>query len=224
MTNSRRAFLAGFGVAGTTAIAGCSGGSESGGGSGKTALADHPAAEGLASQPTLGTEPGEGEGTVIAFEDPSCPTCARFETSTFPKLQSELLDTGRASFVFRSIPIIYEWGEPATMALEATYDRSASAFWALKHHYYSEQDAFGTENVLSRTETFLAENTDVDATAVVDDAEAGAFQDAVDLDLGVADELGVSSTPTLYVFDSGTFSTEITGAVGYASLKGAMGI
>lgn len=224
MTTSRRAFLAGLGVASTTAIAGCSGGSGSGDGSGGTALADHAAAKGLDSQPTLGAEPGEGEGTVVAFEDPSCPTCARFETSTFPKLRSELLDAGRASFVFRSIPIIYDWGEPTTMALEATYDRSASAFWALKDHYYSEQDAFDTDNALERTETFLAENTDLDAAAVIDDAESGAFQDAVDLDLGVADDLGVDGTPTFYVFDAGTFSTDITGPVGYESLKGAMGI
>ena len=217
MTNTRRSFLTS--VAGMAALAGCSGG----GGSGQS-LDDHPASVDLAAQPTLGTEPSEGEGTIIAFEDPSCPTCARFETSTFPKLKSELLDTGRASFVFRSIPIIYEWGGPATMALEATYDRSADAFWSLKDHYYSQQDAFDTENVLSKTETFLDENTEVDGGAVVDDAEADAYQDAVDSDLGVAEELDVTSTPTFFVFDSGTFSTEVTGAAGYDSFAGAMGI
>ena len=224
MTSSRRAFLGTLGVAGTVAFAGCSGGGGGSSENGGTALSEHTVADGLESQPTLGAEPGEGEGTIVAFEDPSCPTCARFETSTFPRLQRELLDTGRASFVFRSIPIIYEWGQPATMALEATYDRSADAFWALKDHYYSEQGAFDSDNVLDRTETFLGENTDLDATAVVDDAEAGAFQTAVDLDLSVANELGIDATPTFYVFDGGTFSTDITGAVGYDSLKGAMGL
>jgi len=221
MTTSRRALLAAVGVTGVSALAGCSGGSSGGSG---TALADHPVSKELAAQPTLGAEPGEGEGTIVAFEDPSCPTCARFETSTFPRLKSELLDTGRASFVFRSIPIIYEWGKPATMALEATYDRSGDAFWELKDHYYRTQDAFDTDNTLDRTETFLAANTELDAAAIVEDARQGAFQDAVDVDVAVADELGVSATPTLYVFDSGTFSTDITGAVGYDSLKGAMGI
>jgi protein-disulfide isomerase len=217
MTSNRREFLGA--VVGLTALAGCSGG-----GSAETSFADHPASTGIDAQPSLGATPGEGEGTVVAFEDPSCPTCARFETATFPKLKAELLDTGRASFVFRGIPIIYEWGEPATMALEATYDRSASAFWALKTHYYTAQGTFDTDTVLSNTESFLAENTDVDAAGVVDDAETTAYQDAVDADLAVADELGVGGTPTFYVFDSGTFSTEITGAIGYDSLAGAMGI
>ena len=226
MTSSRRAFLAGLGVVGTTAIAGCVGGTGAGSGNGGdgTPLADHQAARGLDSQPTLGAEPGEGEGTIVAFEDPSCPTCARFETSTFPKLQSELLDTERVSFVFRGIPIIYEWGAPTTMALEATYDRSESAFWALKEYYYTQQDSFDTDNALDLTESFLEENTDLDAAAVVEDAEAGAFQDAVDLDLGVSEELGVSGTPTFYVFDSGTFSTKLTGAAGYDSFTAAMGL
>ncbi|MEF8800794.1 MAG: thioredoxin domain-containing protein [Halolamina sp.] len=217
MTRCRRGFLGG--VAGMAALAGCAGG-----GSSETSFAKHPASAGVGGQPTLGATPGEGEGTIIAFEDPSCPTCARFETDTFPRLKSELLDTERASFVFRGIPIIYEWGKPATMALEATYDRSGSAFWALKNHYYTAQDGFDTDNVRSKTESFLDENTDVDATGVVDDAEAQASQDAVDADLAVADELGVNGTPTFYVFDSGTFSTDITGAIGYDSLKGAMGI
>jgi protein-disulfide isomerase len=217
MTRRRRGFLGG--VAGMAALAGCAGG-----GSSETSFAKHPASAGVGGQPTLGATPGEGEGTIIAFEDPSCPTCARFETDTFPRLKSELLDTERASFVFRGIPIIYEWGKPATMALEATYDRSESAFWALKNHYYTAQDGFDTDNVRSKTESFLDENTDVDATGVVDDAEAQASQDAVDADLAVADELGVNGTPTFYVFDSGTFSTDITGAIGYDSLEGAMGI
>lgn len=221
MNGSRRAFLAGVGGTALTALAGCSGGS---GGDEGTALADHPASKELAAQPTLGAEPGDGEGTIVAFEDPSCPSCARFETTTFPKLKAELLDTGRASFVFRNIPIIYDWGKAATLALEATYDRSADAFWALKDHYYTQQDAFDTDNTLDRTETFLTENTDLDAAGIVADAKQGTFQDAVDVDLGVADDLGVDATPTFYVFDSGTFSTDITGAVGYDSLKGAMGI
>jgi len=242
MSRTRRSVLGT--VAGVVSLAGCTGyggstgeteasdesgttdgddGSESGIESARR-LPDHPSLNGLAAQPTLGTEPGAGEGMVVAFEDPSCGICARFENNDFPQLKAELLDTGRATFVFRGTPIVYPWGEPASHALEATYDRSASAHWALKNHYYGNQGQFDTDNVFDLTETFLAEHTALDAAAVVDDAESGGFQDAVDADLAAADELGVSSTPTFYTFDSGEFSTEITGAAGYATLKGAMGI
>lgn len=216
---SRRRYLAGLAsLAATTALAGCSGGD------GAQSLQEHPSGEGIDSQPVLGPAPGEAEATLVAFEDPSCPTCARFESSTFPTLQSELIETGRLSFVFRSIPVVYDWGEPATMALEATYDRSASAHWALKSHYYAQQEGFTSDNVLDRTESFLADETGVDAAAVRADTEAGAFQDAVDLDRSASESAGVEATPTLFCFDSEGFTTSVSGPVGYQSLKGALGL
>ena len=213
---SRRRYLAG--LAAVTALAGCSGGGDA------QSLQEHPSGEGIDSQPVLGPEPAEAEGTIVAFEDPSCPTCARFESSTFPQLKSELIDEGRVSFVFRSIPVVYDWGEPATMALEATYDRSESAFWSLKSHYYAQQSGFTTDSVLDRTESFLADETDVDAAAVRADTEAETFQDAVDLDLSASESAGVFDTPTLFCFDGDGFTTSVSGPVGYQSLKGALGL
>ncbi|GAB7093241.1 DsbA family protein [Halolamina litorea] len=214
---SRRRYLGG--LAALTALAGCSTGSD-----GAQSVREHPSGEGIDSQPALGPAPGEAEGTIVAFEDPSCPTCARFERSTFPQLRSNLIDEGRVSFVFRSIPIIYDWGEPATMALEATYDRDESAFWALKSHYYAQQDAFDSDNVLDLTESFLADETGIDAAAVRADTEAGAFQDAVDLDLRASESAGVSATPTLFLFDADGFVTDVSGPVGYDSITGALGL
>ncbi len=214
---SRRRYLAG--LAAMTALAGCSGGGDD-----AQSVQEHPSGEGIESQPVLGPAPGEAEGTIVAFEDPSCPTCGRFESSAFPKLKSNLIDEGRVSFVFRSIPVVYDWGEPATMALEATYDRSESAFWSLKSHYYAQQAGFTTDNVLDRTESFLADETDVDAAAVRADTEAGAFQDAVDLDLSASESAGVEATPTLFCFDADGFTTSVSGPVGYQSLKGALGL
>ncbi|WP_135305849.1 hypothetical protein [Haloarcula amylovorans] len=39
----------------------------------------HIAAKGVADEPTLGPDIGEGEATIIAFEDPSCHACQSFE-------------------------------------------------------------------------------------------------------------------------------------------------
>lgn len=55
-------------------------------------LGSHPAGEAIESQPMLGPAPTDAPATVIAYEDPSCPSCARFELGTFPQLKSELID------------------------------------------------------------------------------------------------------------------------------------
>lgn len=235
----RRTFLAaGF----ATALAGCLeggdgmevGGSMStasmGGDDGTTtptgeSLETHPAAEGLDNQPTLGADPFETAATIIAFEDPSCPRCAVFERNTVPKIRSNLVESGRGAFVFRGYPVVYPWGEPATQALESTYARDAGAFWMLVDHYFANQSEFGTDNVLPKTREFLAAETDVDAAAIVDDAEAKAHDDQVQLDLSAGQNAGAGrTTPSVFMFKDGRYRTKAAGSVSYSVVKNALGI
>jgi protein-disulfide isomerase len=202
------------------------GGSGGGDGSGGTAppLADHPVGQNVDAQPRLGPDPAEATGVVVAFEDPSCPRCATFEAVTVPKIKSELVDPGDAALVVRTVPLVYPWGEPAIQALEATYARDADAFWALFAHYFDEQDAFDTDNVLDRTAAFLNAETDVDGAAVVSDAEATAYDDAVGIDLEAAEAADVSGTPTVFLFRDGEYRTRVTGSVSFELVRQSLGL
>lgn len=191
---------------------------------GTPAAFDHPAATAIGEQPWLGPPPGTAEGTIVAFEDPSCPTCRRFERQTFPKLKRELTDAGRATFVFRTFPVVYPWGRPASRILEAAFDRSPGAFWALKAHYYDAQREFTTENVAERSRTFLAENTGVDAAAVLAAVETGESEAAVQADLDAGERAGARGTPTFFLFAGTEFRTEIVGPQSYSVFANALGL
>ncbi|WP_251343697.1 DsbA family protein [Haloplanus halophilus] len=221
---TRRGVLAG----GLSALgAGCLGSAGGGGSEGEgdaASLATHPVGANLDAQPRLGPPPGEATGTVVAFEDPSCPRCAAFERDTVPRIRSELVDPGDATFVARTIPVVYPWGEPAVHALEATFARDADAFWALAGHYFDEQDAFDAGNVLDRTEAFLAAETEVDASGVVADAESEAYADAVEADLAASEAADVSGTPTVFLFRDGQYRTRATGSVSFDFVTGALGL
>lgn len=219
---NRRTFL-GAVVGGSVGLAGCLG-DGSGSENDRMRLDDHPAAAGLDGQPILGPAPSEARGVIIAFEDPSCPTCRRFEQNTFPTLESELIDPGTAAFAYRVLPVVYPWGKPAVQALEATFVHDEAAFWELKAHYYATQDAFTTENVLPRTESFLAANTDVDAKTVVAEAREKRYDDAVQADVTAAGNAGASATPTFFVFRDGRFVTSATGAKSATVFKTALGL
>ncbi len=178
-------------------------------------LAGHPGTAGLESQPYQGADPTAAEAVIVAFEDPSCQTCRRFERETLPTIRSELLDPGTASFVFRGLGIIYDWGEPAAKALEATLARSESAHWALKEHYYETQSRFSVDTVSSRTRSFLDDETNIDGGSVLEDVNAGAADAEYEIDLDAASAVGISATPTFLLFRDGEYVTKATGAVSY---------
>lgn len=241
---TRRSVLAGTGALALSALSGCAGGigGDDGGSDGPggsttdgtgtesttsdaPTLGEHPAAAGLQSQPTRGPDPFEAEAVIIAFEDPSCHRCRAFEQQTVPRIESELVATGRGAFVFRGYPVIYPWGKPATQALESTYARDADAHWALKGHYFDEQSSFTESNVLDRTREFLDSETDLDAQAVVADAEASAHDAEVQSDLAAGMEAGAGgTTPSVFLFKDGRYRTMAAGSVSYSVVANALGL
>jgi protein-disulfide isomerase len=223
--------LAIAGIAGCTGRAddtGTDGGATTGDGEGTTtdagqSLGDHPAARDLGVQPTLGS--ADATATIVAFEDPSCSRCRAFERNTVPRIRDELVSSGEARFVVRTYPVVYPWGKPAVQALEATYARSPDAFWGLFAHYFDEQDAFSTDNVLTRTEAWLASNADVDAAAVIADAESKAYDGAVQTDLDAGEAAGVGrTTPTVFLFRDGRYVTRASGSVSFELVSSALGL
>ena len=229
---TRRGFLTSVGV-GSALTAGClgsGGGSEGTNGGTDTATVmkqgsgdvtfDHSSATAINDQPTLGDR--EWQGVIVAFEDPSCPTCRRFNQNTFPRVRSDLVATGDVAYVLRGYPVVYPWGEPASHALEATFDRDPAAMWALKRHYFDQQGQFSMDNVLDRTATFLNGNTEVDGDAVVADVESDAYADAVQVDLDAGEAAGASGTPTFYLFRDGEYQTTVSGAQDYTVFENVL--
>ena len=43
--------------------------------------------------------------TVVEYYSLTCPHCARFARDTFPRIKSELIDTGKLRYVFRDYPL-----------------------------------------------------------------------------------------------------------------------
>ncbi|MFB6110998.1 MAG: DsbA family protein [Halobacteriaceae archaeon] len=187
------------------------------------ALSEHPAGAGIQSQPLRGSL--SAPATIVAFEDPSCPQCRAFEEDVVPKIRSNLVEPGKASLVFRGYPVVYPWGEPAVHALEAAFDRSAAAHFALAEHYFAEQDAFTTDNVVARTRQFLETNTSIDAEAVVTAAAERRQTTAVQTDLDAGMAAGASQiTPHLFLFDEGEYLTKASGSVSYDLIAAALDV
>ena len=198
------------------ALAGCTGGGK--------ALGDHPAGTALSAQSTLGPEPGTAEGTIVGFEDPSCHACARFEADVFPRIEREMVDPGRVSFVYRPIPIVYEWAGAAVLAMESAQSRQTETFWGLKEFYYRNQRGISTDNVRDVTREYVNAETALNAGAVMNDVANRAHRDEVETNLDAAEKADVGGTPTFFLFNEGTFKTELVGPQDYSVFANALGV
>lgn len=43
--------------------------------------------------------------TIVEYASMTCPHCAHFATTTFPKLKEKYIDTGKVRFIFREFPL-----------------------------------------------------------------------------------------------------------------------
>jgi len=219
---TRRRFLGTAATVATVGVAGClDGDSED---ETAVALADHPLGEDLDQWPHLGPDPFEAPATLVVLDDPSCPTCARFHQNTITELKSSYVADGDLALAIRPYPVVYPWGKPAAHVLEATVPRDEGVFWDLLEHYFAEQDAFDDEdNVLDRSETWLAENTDLDAAAVIDDADSDAATSRIEATLSAGEEAGAGSvTPATFAFVDGTLRTSLNGSVSTNTVETAL--
>lgn len=226
MDRTRRALLASVGGV-TAGLAGCLGdlgGDEPGGGTTTTrSMPDHAALADITAQPRLGPSPGEAPGLIVGFEDPSCPACRKFHKQTLPDLRSHF-ESGRATFVYRGLSFVAPWAATANRALEATFARNPEAHWALNAHYYDQQDAFTEDNVVSRTETFLSNETDVEAATVMESVQAEEYTDALRSDFNAAEATDLRGTPTFYIFAEGSFRTDVVGPQDPAVFENLLGV
>jgi protein-disulfide isomerase len=206
---------------GALALTGClGGGSGADGNGGATPFENHPATAGIEDVPSLG---GDSDRRIVAFEDPSCPTCARHSRNAFPELEE---DTNNDELVYhiRNVPVVHpDWSRPACNALFATHDRDEEVYWTLLSSYYEGQRETNADNVYERTRGYL-EDTPVDADAVVEDAREERFDGEVNANVSAARDAEVPGTPTFYLFDSDGFVTKASGARGYNTFSTALGL
>ncbi|MFF2458828.1 DsbA family protein [Peribacillus simplex] len=156
------------------------------------------------SQPYLGEKSAPVQ--IVEFGDYKCPVCKTFEEQFFPSIQSELIDTGKAQFYFMNYSFINVDSTRSAKFAESVYQELGNdTFWKFHELLYDKQPEdlkYEKEDVF--TDKFLEEALKEIANAkdvkkVVSSFKAGNSEDQWKKDMDLADELGVSGTPSLFV-------------------------
>ncbi|MCM3169688.1 DsbA family protein [Peribacillus frigoritolerans] len=156
------------------------------------------------SQPYLGEKSAPVQ--IVEFGDYKCPVCKTFEEQFFPSIQSELIDTGKAQFYFMNYSFINVDSTRSAKFAESVYQELGNeTFWEFHELLFDKQPAdlkYEKQDVF--TDKFLEETlkeiaNDKEVKKVVTSFKSKKSEDQWNKDMELADELGVTGTPSLFV-------------------------
>jgi len=150
-------------------------------------------------QPAIGDD--DAPIKMVEFGDYKCPACKRFDETVFPQLQEEFIDSGKVQFFFINYPFIGDDSFTAAEVGEAVLSQDEDAFWSYHHLVYenqeSEQKRWATMN---RLRTLIEEHLpSIDVDQLESDMDNRTFQSAVEEDLAIVQNAGVTGTPTIFI-------------------------
>lgn len=153
-------------------------------------------------QPFLGEESAPVE--IVEFGDYKCPHCGEFNNTLLPMINQELVETGKAKFYFMNYSFIAADSTTSAQFGETVYQELGNErFWEFHHLLFANQtNESGQENLMSEEflSAVLAEvATQEEVEKVKLGFSEGKAKDAWDKDMSTANNLGVNSTPTIYI-------------------------
>lgn len=138
--------------------------------------------------------PADAEITIVEFGDLQCPACLQAE----PGIEAYLESHPEVRFVWHHFPLSQHQNAPAA-ALAAEAAGLQGKFFDMTHKLYQQQGSWS--NLADPRDTFAsyAQELGLDAERFKADAAAEERRAPIEADLQLGQELGVSSTPTIYV-------------------------
>ena len=194
MIITRRAFTAGLTLTGFAALAGFS----------PLRLIAEAIAQGASdvakpqSLPDMALGPANASVTITEYASMTCPHCAAFNETVFPKIKSEYIDTGKVRYVFREFPLDIKAAAGSMLARCIAKDDSGKYF-AVVDMLFRQQNDWVTKNT---TETLarIGKQAGLSQQAVEDCLKDQALLDKIAADQKFANEvLKVNSTPTFFI-------------------------
>jgi protein-disulfide isomerase len=166
---------------------------------------DESAAPPIAAAPAPLTVPSSGltlgnpdaPVNIVEYGDYQCPACGLFAENGFHNLVNEFVSTGDVSFTY--VPMSF-LGDDSVRAAEAAFCANEQGqFWAMHESIYNNQ--FGeNRGAFSRARLGqMAEAIGLDMDAFNSCMDSGQQRGAVTNSANVAQQDGVSSTPTFII-------------------------
>ncbi len=194
MIITRRAFTAALSLTGLAALAGLS----------PLRLITEAMAQNAAdvakpqSLPDMAIGPANATVTVTEYASMTCPHCANFNETVFPKLKSEFIDSGKVRYVFREFPLDIKAAAGAMLARCIAKD-DAPKYFAVIDLLFRQQNEWVMKNT-TETLTRIGKQAGLSQQQVEECLKDQALLEKIAADQKYANEvLKVNSTPTFFI-------------------------
>jgi protein-disulfide isomerase len=150
------------------------------------------------SLPDMALGPANAAVTITEYASMTCPHCAAFNETVFPKIKSAYIDTGKVRYVFREFPLDIKAAAGSMLSRCIAKDDSGKYF-AVTDMLFKQQSDWVMKNT---TETLarIGKQAGLSQQAVEDCLKNQALLDKIAADQKYAsDVLKVDSTPTFFV-------------------------
>jgi protein-disulfide isomerase len=191
---TRRAFTAALSLTGLAALAGLS----------PLRLITDAMAQGASdvakpvSLPDMALGPANATVTITEYASMTCPHCAAFNETVFPKIKSEYIDTGKVRYVFREFPLDIK-AAAGSMLSRCIAKEDGAKYFAVTDMLFKQQNDWVMKNT-TETLTRIGKQAGLSQQAVEDCLKDQALLDKIAADQKYAAEvLKVDSTPTFFL-------------------------
>jgi protein-disulfide isomerase len=150
------------------------------------------------SLPDMALGPANAPVTITEFASMTCPHCAAFNATVFPKIKSEYIDSGKIRYIFREFPLDIKAAAGSMLARYIAKD-DAGKYFAVIDMLFRQQNDWVVKNT-TETLTRIGKQAGLTQQQVEDCLKDQALLDKIAADQKYAAEvLKVDSTPTFFV-------------------------
>ena len=136
--------------------------------------------------------------TVVEYASMTCPHCANFSKTTFPKLKSQYIDTGKVRFVFREFPLD-DLAVAAAMLARCIDKSNGEKAMAVIEVLFNSQDKWAVRNPIPPLQQ-IAKQAGMSEKAFDECLkDQKLYNDILAMRERASKEYQVQSTPTLFV-------------------------
>ncbi len=150
--------------------------------------------------------------TIVEFTDYQCPFCQRFHVASFPEIKKNYIDTGKARFFSKDLPLDFH-SNAMRAAQAARCAGDQNKFWELRDVMGKNPDKLDIDHIVG-----FAGELHLDSKALRDCVETGKYKEKVQSDVLEAMKVGATGTPTFVLGKSipdGVDGELIMGAMPY---------